>query len=386
MAGQPIKSEIAALRAELRRRGFYQSTPLPILLAWAYNLALALGGLAGWWHSDSWWLAAGALLISTLGLGGISTLAHTAAHGAGLPWRRANELLAGFGFSFMLMVSVNYWRHKHHRIHHPNPNVVGLDADCDLMPFFAMSQADILSVGTARRFYYQHLQGWVFPLAVTLNGFNIQRAAWAYLITRLKHRLIRTSADWMDVFCLLAHIGIWIVLPCFLMSPVDGILFYFLRISLFGHFMFFAFAPAHFPAEAHLFEATGQRPDFMMLQLQATVNFRTGFIGRLACNGLEYQIEHHLFPNISHIHYPRVALVVQDFCRRNGYHYPCFGWTEAIFKSYAAIFRPRPVGPPALTDERQPTMLVEPSISAAGFAAGGGPTDAVLLEQAARGP
>jgi fatty acid desaturase len=355
MASQPINSEIAALNAELRRRGFYHPTPLRILLAWAYNLALALGGLAGWWRADSWWLGGGALLISTVGMGGISTLAHTAAHGSGLSWHRVNELLAVFGFSFMLMVSINYWRHKHHKIHHPNPNVVGLDADCDLMPFFALSQADILSVGAARRFYYQHLQGWVFPLAVTLNGFNVQRAAWAHLITRLKYGRIRKFADWLDVFCLVAHIGIWIVLPCFLMSPADGILLYFLRISLLGHFMFFVFAPAHFPAEAQLFETKGQ--DFMKLQIQATVNFRAGFIGKIACNGLQYQIEHHLFPNISHIHYPHVALVVQDFCKRNGYHYRCFSWMEAIFKSYAAIFRPRPIIPNV--DGRAPTNDLE---------------------------
>jgi fatty acid desaturase len=359
MTVDAIRDEVAALQAEFRRLGFYRPASVRIMLQWVYNLALALGGLAGWCLFTSWWLDGLALLISTLGLSGMSTLAHTAAHGAALPWRWANTLLAYLGFPFMLMVSINYWRFKHNGVHHPNPNIIGIDKDCDLMPFFAMNEADVLSAHGARRFYYRHVQGWVFPLAITLNVFNMQRSSWAYLIARLANGRIRQPADWLDLTSLLAHIGIWIVLPSLLLSPGQGMLLYFMRIGLLGHFAFFVLAPAHFPAEADLVE-TAPDQDFVMRQLQGTLNFRTGLVGRLACNGLEYQIEHHLFPNICHVYYARVAPLVREFCNRNGYPYRCLGWGEAIVKSYAAIFRPRPVCRHASRYQSLPAAVADP--------------------------
>src|SRR5271166_1024761 len=121
MVDNPITRELSALQAEFRRRGFYRPAPIRIMLEWGYNVTLALGGLLGWRLFEPWWLAGASLLISTLGMCGIATLAHTAAHGAALPWRRVNAFVAYFGFPFMLMLSINYWRYKHHGFHHPNP-------------------------------------------------------------------------------------------------------------------------------------------------------------------------------------------------------------------------------------------------------------------------
>jgi linoleoyl-CoA desaturase len=365
MTDELIRDEITALQAEFRRLGFYRPPTFRILSEWAYNLTLALAGLAGWWLLESWWLSGAALLISTLGMGGIATSAHTAAHGAAFPGRRANAFFASFGYPFMLMVSVDYWRHKHNRVHHPNPNVVGIDDDCDLMPFFAMSEAEIVPVGRVRRFYHQNVQGWIFPLALALNGFNVQRVGWMHLLKRLADPKIRRPADWVDLAVLGAHVGVWIVLPCVLLSPAEGLLLYFMRIGLIGHFMFCAFAPAHFPAEADLVETAAADHDFFMRQMQGTVDFSTGPIGRLACNGVEFQIEHHLFPNICHVYYPRIAPFVREFCERNGYPYRCFSWGAGILKSYAAIFRPRPIRRLAARYESLPAPVAE--AFAAGF-------------------
>jgi linoleoyl-CoA desaturase len=338
-----VRSEMARLQAEFRRRGFYRPATARILLEWTYNLTLAFVGLAGCAYFQSWWLKAASLLLSTLGMTGISTGAHTAAHGAALPWRPANSCFAYLGYPFLLMVSVDFWRHKHNHVHHTNPNVIGVDDDCDLMPYFAMNEAEVRSAGPVGGFYYRHVQGWIFPLAVTLNGFNVQRASWAHLVGRLLDRRTRRPAQWIDLLTLLAHVGVWIVVPCLLWSVADGLLLYFLRIGLVGHAMFFAFAPAHYPAEADLVDAPTAERDALMRQTQTTLDFRTGLIGRLACNGVEFQIEHHLFPGICHVYYPQAAPLVREFCRRNGYPYRCLGWGEASLKSYAALFRPRPI-------------------------------------------
>jgi linoleoyl-CoA desaturase len=338
-----IRNEIMALQGEFRRRGFYRPATRRILLEWAYNLTLTFGGLAGWWLFESWWLRGAGLLVSTLGLTGVTTCAHTAAHGMALPWPWANTVLTYFGYPFMVMMSAHYWRHKHNVVHHPAPNVVGIDDDCDLMPFFAMNDRQVRSAGRAMAFYYRHVQGWVFPLAVTLNGFNVQRVSWVHLVRRLLDSSGRRAAHWLDCAVLLAHIGVFIVVPCVLLSVGEGLLLYVLRIALMGHSMFVAFAPAHFPAEAQLSERDADAGDPVMRQTLGTVNFRTGLVGGLMCNGVGYQIEHHLFPGICHVHYPKVAPLVRALCERNGYPYRTLGWGEAILKSYVALFRPRPI-------------------------------------------
>jgi linoleoyl-CoA desaturase len=337
-----MRIDLLALQAELRRRGVFAPATANILAEWAYNLILT-AAVAGWWLLDAWWLRFAAVGVSTVGLLGISTCAHTAAHGAAVPWRRLNAALAYFGYPFMLMVSAHYWRQKHNVVHHPTPNVVGVDADCDLMPFFATHEAQARAAGPVRAFYYRRLQGWVFPLAVTLNGFNVQRASWAYLLGRLCDPHTRRYAHSLDLGALLAHVAVWIVLPCALTSIGDALLLYALRIGLLGHAMFCAFAPAHFPLEADFLEPGAAGGDFVMRQAQATVNFRTGPLGRLACNGVEYQIEHHLFPGICHVHYPAVAPLVREFCRTHGYPYRVIGWGEGIWKSYASLFHLRPI-------------------------------------------
>jgi len=348
-----IRGELLELQVEFRRRGFYRPATVRILLEWAYNLTMTFGGLMAWWLFDSWWLKGAGLLVSTLGLTGITTSAHTAAHGTALPWQPANTVLAYFGYPFMVMMSAHFWRHKHNVVHHPAPNVVGVDDDCDLMPFFAMNESNVRSAGRVMGFYYRRIQGWVFPLALTLNGFNVQRVSWVYLVKQLLDSERRRPAHWLDLVTLLAHVGVFIVVPCLLLSVAEGLLLNFLRIATMGHFMFFAFAPAHFPAEAELTEIERGEDDPVMRQTQGTVNFRTGLIGGRACNGVGYQIEHHLFPGICHVHYPRVAPLVREFCERNGYPYRTLGWGEATVKSYAALFWPRAIHRIAARQQRR---------------------------------
>jgi linoleoyl-CoA desaturase len=86
-----------------------------------------------------------------------------------------------------------------------------------------------------------------------------------------------------------------------------------------------------------------RHPNPATAQIGATVNFRTGWFGRFVCSGLEYQIEHHLFPNISHTRLPEVSLLVRDYCRLHGVPYRTLGWAEAVFKSVAVFIVPKPV-------------------------------------------
>ena len=103
-------------------------------------------------------------------------------------------------------------------------------------------------------------------------------------------------------------------------------------------------APGHFPAEAQRTTDEARRSeDFFAVQTAGTVSFRTGLVGRFLCSGLEYQVEHHLFPNVSHVHYPEISVAVQKFCAEQGLPYRSYSWAGALWKSWEVLRFPQQI-------------------------------------------
>jgi fatty acid desaturase len=229
-------------------------------------------------------------------------------------------------------------------LHHPSPNVVGVDGDADLSPWFAITVDEVHASSGLRRFYYEHLQFWLFPLALALNCFSIQMGGWAYLIRTLRHAKRRKSAAWIDLGAMILHYVTWIGVPL-LFWPLPAVLgFYLLRNIMLGYAMYAILAPGHFPAEAQrTTEEVRHGADFFAVQTAGTVSFRTGLVGRFLCSGLEYQVEHHLFPNVSHVYYPEISIAVQEFCAEHGLSYRSYSWAMALWKSWEVLRFPQQV-------------------------------------------
>jgi fatty acid desaturase len=178
----------------------------------------------------------------------------------------------------------------------------------------------------------------VFPIAIAANGFNMQALGWRF-VSRALARPDRRLEHVLDLGSLLMHYAVFVALPMLWFAPADVLLVYVLRIALVGYAMFAILAPGHYPAEALRVHA-GVPIDALALQTGATINFRTGRLGRLVCSGLEYQIEHHLFPDVSHVYLPAVSVAVRDLCVRRGLPYRCYSWPVAIWKSWKIVFQP----------------------------------------------
>jgi linoleoyl-CoA desaturase len=302
-------------------------------------LAMLLGGIALFLATDSVLVRIAALLISTCGSLGLSTCAHTASHNATSNSEGMNRFLTYFGFTFFFGVSATYWWHKHCVVHHPVPNLIGEDDDIDLAPFFAITESPD---GRTQRLFYR-LQWLLVPFALGLNEFNIQRSGWLFLVKRLRDPRQRQASHWLDLGILALHWATWMFLPMLVFSPLSVIGFYAVRMALMGYAMFIGFAPAHFPEEAVAAVGQEKSADFILRQTAATVNFRTGAFGALLCGGVQFQIEHHLFPWISPYHYPELSKIVETFCRQHGYPYRTLGWGEATWKSLVVFYRPKQV-------------------------------------------
>jgi linoleoyl-CoA desaturase len=307
------------------------------------NLFLALSGIIVFLIADNFFIRAVAMLVSTAGSMGIGTGAHTASHYAASRKRWMNEVLTYFGHPLFLGLSVTFWRHKHLGLHHSAPNIVGVDMDSDFYPWFALTEDEVNRARGARRFYYERLQWALLPFALALNGLNMQRAGWAYVLGKLRPSSQRSKADWVDILALILHFAVWVALPCSFFPPTHVLAFYVIRIGLMGYAMFAVFAPGHFPPEAIRMRDAQRDSDHYLLQAVSTVNFRAGFFGSLICSGLQYQIEHHMFPGVSHVHYPKMSKLVEQFCREQGLPYRSYGWPEALWKSLVVFWMPQPV-------------------------------------------
>lgn len=330
------------LRAEIRALGLDQRRAAPVLRIIALHLAVFAISLAAYIAIDALWYRACCLVVMSAAAMGIGTHTHTSAHHATSERRWLNSTLTYLGYPLFGGFSAGWWAYKHHVVHHAAPNVVGVDEDADLAPYFTLIEPGAAVTSRLLHRWYR-VQWLVFPFALALNYINFVAHSWAFVIGRLVRGQGRRPALLLDLALMTLHLAISIGLPALWLGLGGALWLHLLRYVGLGLAMFLVFAPGHFPAEA---VAVAKRPgpaDFARLQILATTNFRAGLIGRLICGGLEHQIEHHLFPNVSPVHYPRLRTLVRQFCTRQGLPYNEASWDRAVWRSLSVLRRPKQV-------------------------------------------
>jgi len=267
-------------------------------------LTLALGGtitgmiLLG----DSWFqlLMAGALgIIFTQ----FAFLAHEASHRQVLESGPANDRVGRILAAGVVGISYAWWMTKHTR-HHANPNRLGKDPDIefDTISFVeadAAKQRGLLALITRR-------QGWLFFPLLTLEGLNLHSRSISTLFARRP-----VKGRWIELSLIAARFTIYLG-AIFWMLPL-GMAFAFIGVQLavFGIYMGASFAPNHkgmpiIPADAKL--------DFLSKQVLTSRNISGGWWASALFGGLNYQVEHHLFPNMPRPHLAQAREIVREYC------------------------------------------------------------------------
>jgi fatty acid desaturase len=308
-AGTRTPSDYAALMGEIRRAGLLHRRTGPHLIKIAVNATLYLGGWAAFaLIGDSWWnLLTGVYLAIVFTWTGF--LAHEAGHKQLFRTRRANDAAGLLQGNLAIGLAYNWWVDKHHR-HHANPNTEGLDPDID-SDVIAFTEAQSRSRSGFRRWLARHQAAAFFPLllleAVSLHVQGIVAIARPGYRQRGREALLFAAH-------IVAYFGVvFLVLP-----PVKAVLFIAVQQGLLGIYLGLAFAPNH---KGMPILAADDDSDFMRRQVLTSRNVRGGPVTDMMLGGLNYQIEHHLFPSM-----PRSALrharpIVQAHCRRVGLPY-----------------------------------------------------------------
>ncbi len=337
---RPGTAALAEIRSALVRAGLQRKVPGRILVELAVHVSLLAGGVVLFFAADGFAPKTAGLLVTALGSVGVGTNTHTSAHGATSERRWINDLLAILGYPILLGLSITYWRQKHNVLHHGSPNVDGVDPDHEFQPWFALADSQ---VGGSRllRFYQRRIQGFLFmPVGALLMSHNMRVLGVAHAIGRLfKGPSRRATAADLGAFVL--YVTLWWVLPWTLASPLQAVALNVGRDVLLSVALFLIFTPAHIPHSCAFYSKDAFPDDLVLRQAATTIDYRAGTLSSFFLSGLQFQLEHHLFPGLPHVHYRRLAPLVRETFARHGYPYRLLGWGEALAASARVAFHPK---------------------------------------------
>ena len=322
-----------AVRAELakRTRSFTElaasarAAGLNARTRWFYlavfgGLVVALGGAGAGFVllRDSWFQ-----LLIAAALGVIFTqfafLGHEASHRQVLTSGPANDRLGRLLSNVFVGISYSWWMTKHTR-HHGNPNRVGKDPDIGLGNV-AFTPEDAESTTGFRRWLVRH-QGWLFWPLLIMVGLDLHQASIRSLFDRgqVKGRAI-------EITMIAARFAVYLGVIFWLLPLGMAFAFLGVQLAVFGIYMGASFAPNHIgmpivPADLRL--------DFLDKQVLTSRNVSGGWWMTALMGGLNYQIEHHLFPSMPRPHLRRARALVRQHCRENEVAYTETSLGEAL--------------------------------------------------------
>ncbi|MCI2959445.1 acyl-CoA desaturase [Agromyces atrinae] len=288
-------------------------------------LVVALGGaITGFiLLGDSWFqlLIAGALgLIFTQ----IAFITHEASHRAVLESGPANDRLGRILAAGVVGISYAWWMTKHTR-HHANPNKVGKDPDIDFDTISFTEESAAKQKGVIA--WITRRQGYLFFPLLLLEGLNLHVTSVRTLFAkrRIDGRGLELSLIAVR-FAIYFGVIFW-VLPLGMAFAFIGV-----QLAVFGVYMGASFAPNHkgmpiIPADAKL--------DFFSKQVLTSRNISGGWWATTLMGGLNYQVEHHLFPSMPRPHLAKAREIVREHCRTLEVPY-----TETtLVQSYGIVIR-----------------------------------------------
>ncbi|HEX7902748.1 MAG TPA: acyl-CoA desaturase [Chitinophagaceae bacterium] len=269
------------------------------------------------------WLA----LVECILLGGLTAaigfnIMHDGMHGSFSRYKWLNNL-AGLTLNF-LGANNFMWRSKHNIIHHTYTNIAGIDDDIEARPFLRLCESQT-------HYKLHRFQHWYFWAA-----YSLLYLWWVFVTDYKKYFLKRIGSVPLKKMALNDHISFWtfkllhaflfIALPIYTLGFSTWLIGFLVYGMFAGFVLSIVFQLAHTVEDTHFPEANVEtskmEDEWAIHQLKTTANFATR--NKFICwwvGGLNFQIEHHLFPKISHVHYPAISKIIKKACEDYGIPY-----------------------------------------------------------------
>jgi len=313
-----------------------------------WKIALTTAAMTAGWAAfvlvgNSWWQLAVAAFLAVM-FTQVGFIGHDAGHRQIVGSRRVSYVLGLLHGNLGIGLSYGWWIDKHNR-HHVHPNTEG--ADPDIKPSaVAFTRFQAQAARGVARLAFRYQAYLFFPLLL-LEAISLHVAS-VRALTSPTFRHPRTEAAMLGAHVIGYLSAVFLVLP-----PVKAVVFILVQQGLFGLYLGSSFAPNH---KGMPTLDAGDRTDFLRRQVITSRNVRGGWLTDFTLGGLNYQIEHHLFPSMPRPNLRRSQDLVQAFCEQRDVPY-C---RTSFVGSYAQALRHlHAVGRP----DRPSGVIAEPDLA-----------------------
>jgi linoleoyl-CoA desaturase len=248
---------------------------------------------------------------------------------------------AAFSVNF-LGASHIMWKMKHNIIHHTYTNIDGVDDDIEIKPFLRMC--------STQKYYkmhrFQHYYVWFL--------YTLLHLIWIFLTDYQKYFKKRIGTVPIKKLTVKEHIAFWaakvvyavlfMALPIYIVGFTAWLVGFLIASMVTGFVISIVFQLAHTVEETQfpMPEADSNKieNEWAIHQVETTANFATkNKLLSWLVGGLNFQIEHHLFPKVSHVHYPAISKIIKQTCSDYGIKYVEFPKMRQAIASHAAYLR-----------------------------------------------
>ena len=301
-------SDFAELSRRVKDAGLMQRRPGYYAVKLTATTALFVAGWVAFaLIGESWWQLVTAVVLG-VAFTQVAFLGHDAGHKQIARTRKASYVLGLLHANLGVGLSYGWWIDKHNR-HHAHPNEIGADPDI-------RAGALIFVPGERRARPLARLitraQAYLFFPMLLLEGLNLHVAG----LLALRERPPRARA--LEAALLAVHTAAYLTAVLVVLSPLQALAFVAVQQGVFGLYMGCSFAPNH---KGMPILGPGEEPDYLRRQVLTSRNVRGGRVTDFVLGGLNYQIEHHLFPSMPRPSLRRAQRVVRAFCQERGILY-----------------------------------------------------------------
>jgi fatty acid desaturase len=318
----PNNRSYATLKRLIMEKGLLDKQPgfltYKILLSaamWAVSISILF-------LTDNLWIQLLNAVYLAFVFGQFAFIAHDTGHRQGFNTTKQNDFFGLLHANLLIGMSYGWWMDKHNK-HHAHPNQEDMDPDIDI-PVVAFSEKAALEKRGIPRFIVKYQSFFFFPLllfeaySLHVGGaiFLAQKKTWKY--------------RWVEILLLALHFVSYLTFIFIALGAWKGLVFVLVHQALFGLYMASVFAPNH---KGMLIVRKDEAMDFLRLQVLTARNVRAHPITDFWYGGLNYQVEHHLFPSMARNQLREAQVIIHQFCRDLDISYH----ETSMFHSYVEI-------------------------------------------------
>ncbi|RAU82865.1 fatty acid desaturase family protein [Pontibacter arcticus] len=350
MATPKFQAQKSSFHAELKKRinTYFQETGISTTGNYKLYLKasiLALSLIAIYIHLVFFTPITIIAILECIVLGGLTAgmgfnVMHDGSHGSFSKIKKLNDI-AGLSLN-VLGANVFMWNTKHNVIHHAYTNIDGIDDDLDAGPFLRLCESQKrLKIHRFQHLYFWAAYSMLFFYWVFFSDYQkyFTQKVGDFPLKKMK------TADHISFWAFKAiHAAFFVVVPILTVGFLPWLIGFLIYGVFTGFVMSIVFQLAHTVEEAH-FPVVSQpdnriEDEWAIHQLKTTANFATNNkVITWLVGGLNFQIEHHLFPRISHIHYPAISKIIKQACAEYGVMYHEFPKMRMAVASHVSHLR-----------------------------------------------